>query len=96
MKNVNVLLKKAEKLLCDEVDSQVEKILLSDRNKAVAFISSMGGYCFYDADGVGMDDRAWMKPVYKLYEEYDHVFKLSGAGVHFEIVNGKVIKSQNW
>lgn len=95
MKAVDKLLNEAESLVLAEIEKRVTKILLSPKNHAVAFVMAMGGACFYDGE-IGLDERAYMEPVYKLFEMYDHVFKLSGIGWRWDLVNGEVIKSTDW
>lgn len=95
MKQVDKLLLEAENLVLDEIEKRVTKILLSPKNRAICFVMAMGGACFYDKDNA-LDDCAYMEPVYKIFEMYDHVFKLSGIGWRWDLVNGEVIKTTNW
>lgn len=95
MKAVDKLLNEAEKLVLDEIERRVTKILLSPKNRAVAFVMAMGGACFYDEE-IGLDERVYMEPVYKLFEMYDQVFKLSGIGWRWDLINGEVIKTTDW
>lgn len=96
MKNVNKMLAEAEKIVWAEIEKRVTKILLSDRNRAASFVCCMGGYFWVDRDGEPMDDRAWQNPVFNIFDKYDDVFKLSGAGVRWDLVNGEVVKCNDW
>ena len=96
MKNVNALLEKAEKLVWAEIEKKVTKILLSERNAARGFICCMGGYFWIDSNGDAIDDRAWMNPVFNIFDKYDDAFKLTGIGWRWDLVNGKVVKTTDW
>lgn len=95
MKQVDDLLSQAEKLVLDEIEKRVTKILLNPKNRAVAFVMAMGGYCFYDMYGP-LDDSKYMEPVLKLFEHYDKVFKLSGNEIKWDVLHGKIIKTTHW
>lgn len=95
MKQVDKLLQEAQNLVLAEIEKRVTKILLSPKNLAISFVMAMGGACFYDKEGA-LDDCTYMEPVYKLFEMYDQVFKLSGIGWRWDLVNGEVIKSTDW
>lgn len=95
MRNVDALLFEAEDLVMTEIEKQVVKILLCPKNRADGFVMAMGGYCFY-SKGDNLDECVYMEPVYKIFEEYDHVFKLSGQGVRWDLVDGKIKKQCNW
>lgn len=95
MKKVDDLLSQAEKLVLDEIEKRVTKILLSPKNRTVSFVMAMGGYCFYSKDD-SLDDCAYMQPVVKLFDKYDEMFKLSGIGWRWDVVDGEVIKITDW
>lgn len=95
MKNVDALLDQAEKLVLAEIEKRVTKILLNPKNRAVSFVMAMGGYCFY-SENDSLDDCAYMGPVVKLFDQYDEVFKLSGIGWRWDLVNGEVVKITDW
>lgn len=95
MKAVDALLNEAESLVLAEIEKRVTKILLSPKNRAVSFVMAMGGYSFYDIYG-SLDDCKYMEPVFTLFEEYDHVFKLSGIGWRWDLLNGRVVKTTDW
>lgn len=69
--------------------------MLNPKNRAVAFVMSMGGACFYDQE-IGLDETKYQKPVYDLIEKYDRIFKLTGSGWRWNLVAGEVVRSTNW
>ncbi len=95
MHYVDKLLKQAESLILLEVEKQVKRILLNPKNRAVSFVMAMGGYCFYSKDD-SLDDCAYMYPVVKIFDQYDSIFKLSGYGWRWDLVDGEVIKITDW
>lgn len=95
MQHIDKLLKEAEDLVLCHIDRHVRKILLNPKNRAVSFVMAMGGACFYDKE-IGLDEAKYQEPVYKLLEKYDEVFKLSGIGWRWDLVNGEVVKSTDW
>ncbi len=95
MKDVDKLLQEAESLVLAEIEKRVTKILLSPKNPAISFVMAMGGYAFY-SKYYSLDDREYMQPVFKLFDEYDEIFKLSGIGWRWDVVDGEVIKITDW
>lgn len=95
MKKVDDLLSQAEQLVLDEIEKRVTKILLNPKNRAVSFVMSMGGACFYDQE-IGLDETKYQQPVYDLLEKYDSVFKLTGSGWRWNVIAGEVVRSTNW
>lgn len=93
---IDKLLEEAQKLIWIEIEKEVTKILLSPRNRMVTFITAMGGWFFVDSDGLDADDKHYMKTLDGIYEQYNDMFKMYGAGIRWDLVDGKVIKTTDW
>lgn len=96
-------LQKAEDLIWHLVEREVKAVLQDPNIKATGFISAMGGYFWiYDPqDGSGAidiedDSHDWQKPIDAIYDAYGDMFKLYGAGVRWDLLDGKVLKLTNW
>lgn len=102
MKNKKLIdshLQQAEKLIWDEIDRKIRAILVRKDNPAGCFICAMGVYFFLDKKGDQIDDgRKWMDSVFTIFEEYNEIFKLSGAGVRWDLDShtGVVTKRNDW
>lgn len=96
-KAIDKLLEEAERLVWIEIEKEVHKILLSKRNRAVTFITAMGGYFFVDDENESMDEKRWMSPIDNIYDQYNQQFKMYGAGIRWDLnADGEVIKSTDW
>lgn len=88
----------AEKLIWFAIEREVKAVLQDPNNPAVGFISAMGGWFWLGGpDGDLSDDKYhWQKPIDDLYDRYNDAFKMYGASVRWDLVDGKVIKSTDW
>ncbi|MEM8183739.1 hypothetical protein Q4R69_18625 [Morganella morganii subsp. sibonii] len=94
---VDKLLEQAEKIIWMKVNMLVTEILTAKDNPACEFICAMGGYVFYDSDGEPLDgDETYASAIYGLFDKYDDAFKLTGAGIRWDLVGGKVIRRTDW
>lgn len=96
---INEHLEQAEKLLMGRIEKEVKKVLEDPNIPATGFISCMGGYFWIDESDSFDDDLnryPWQLSISQLYDEYDHIFKMSGAGIRWDLLDGKVLKLTNW
>ena len=98
---IETLLERAEKLVWFEIEREVKKVLQDPKIPATGFITAMGGYFWLAGKGdTDLDDDEnrypWQKPINALYDNYNEIFKMHGAGVRWDLVDGKVIKSTDW
>lgn len=105
---IETLLERAEKLVWFEIEREVKKVLQDPKIPATGFITAMGGYFwiagggeekdFYLRDDLEDDERRypWQKPINAVYDNYNEIFKMHGAGVRWDLIDGKVIKSTDW
>lgn len=87
----------AEKLIWFAIEREVKAVLQDPNNPATGFISAMG--CWFWLSGYGdLDDNRypWQAPIDAIYDRYNEAFKMYGAGVRWDLVDGKVIKSTDW
>lgn len=92
-------LEQAENLLMGRIEREVKKVLEDPNISATGFISAMGGYFWIDESDSFDDDLnryPWQLSISQLYDEYDHIFKMSGAGIRWDLLDGKVLKLTNW
>lgn len=96
-------LEQAEKLIWFAIEQGVKAVLQDPNNPATGFISAMGGWGWLSGYGEPkdrdyLDDNKyhWQAPIDAIYDKYNETFKMYGAGVRWDLVDGKVIKSTNW
>lgn len=98
--SINQHLAAAEKLIWFAIEREVKAVLQDPKNGGVTgFISAMGGYFWIAGDSdVKSDEKIypWQAPIDAIYDKYNDAFKMYGAGVRWDLVDGKVIKSTDW
>lgn len=93
---IDFMIERAFNAAFEEVEKQVIKLLKSKKNAGVGFIMGMGTYFFIDKnDDIIDDNRAWMKPVQDIFQEYDDTLKISGVATRWDLdqTTGKVIRT---
>lgn len=92
-------LEQAEKLIWFAIEREVKAVLQDPNNPAICFISAMGSW-FWSNDEETFHDNEdlyeWQAPLNAIYDRYNEAFKMYGAGVRWDLVDGKVIKSTDW
>lgn len=97
IKKADNLLLRAEKIIWMKINAEVTDILKSNNNPAKAFVCAMGGWSFYDSEGVNLDpNENYAEELASLIEKYDGAFKLTGARFHWKLIDGKVIHDGDW
>ncbi|UAX00664.1 hypothetical protein [Proteus terrae] len=94
---VDELLLRAEKIVWMKINAEVTSILKSNDNPAKAFVCAMGGWSFYDSEGVSLaPNENYAEKLASLIDKYEEAFKLTGAGFHWKLVDGKVTHDGDW
>ncbi|MEQ5184098.1 hypothetical protein ABN222_06155 [Providencia alcalifaciens] len=94
---VDNLLLRADKIIWMKINALVTELLQAKDNPAKAFACANGGWGFFDSESTGLDpNERYAEELASLIEKYDGAFKLTGAGLYWKLIDGKVICDGNW